>query len=299
MRSLFRLEKFVFAIVRFAFEWRQSEKQRGRGSEFWIRFIHEKKKQTNRVAHHQQVCARTQRRRLLWVVFSLCDKQKCTRWHGGSWDSLEEIYIWIYGWLKRWLAAIINSISNKLTSCWLSQCRQHTQWEVGLWHNSVGIVVLDLQVFSFSVFQLRVPCSACSVRSMYRCILLLTMTSDELVLQSRITAPNVKFEQTSWHRNSKLVGRIGDLATHECSVLSLLSVPSWMSDVCSFDRWCHPFCTTCADETWRKLNEAHNLHFYYRTSDTLNFIILEWRLQKRAIFTSTKFESNNGIPTTL
>lgn len=153
MRSLFSVGKVCVAIVRFPCEWRQCENERGRGSEFRIRFI--RKKQSCNIF--------ARRERLLSVIFSLCVTNRSAR-SGVELMRLTQtdVYIWIYGWLKRRLPAIINSISNKLTS-WAGV--GSTQWDVGLWHNSVGIVVLELQVFSFSVFQLRVFYAVCRVRS--------------------------------------------------------------------------------------------------------------------------------------
>lgn len=143
------------------------------------------------------------------------------------------------------------------------------------WHNSVGIVaLLELQVFSFNFVRILYA----DVESR-RAILLVTMFVDEVVgadctVASHIAALKMKFEQTSWHRNSKLVGRF-------CRSL--------FQDVVSVQRYCHLFRTFCvrvASKTWRKLNEPNNLHSYSFAR----------RLRPKWVFlfTLVKFESNRS-----
>lgn len=89
--------------------------------------------------------------------------------------------------------------TNKLSRC-VCVCVDNTQWELGLWHNTAGMVAAPAAGILFQL--VRFVSGHAEVRQR---ILLLTMTADgvvlafcaELSLQSRITAPNAEFEQTS------------------------------------------------------------------------------------------------------
>lgn len=206
----------------------------------------------------------------------------------------------------RRLVAIISSISNKLTS---SAGVDSTQWQVSLWHNSIGIVVLKLQV---GIFFHRANCVSvvciCKLQREIYCwqwqwtkwyvvwYVFVVCVLCVCVCKSCITAPNMKFEQTSWHRNWKLVGRSGtpmilwiSSSTNCCSF--------WMSCrcLCLCHCHCYLFRTLYVDETWQKLIELNNLHSSAmhcigNTVNCENFFV-HIISDERVIFTSRKFES--------